>query len=137
MCRPLPGRVTVGCDMKRKKILLVDDSGTILMMEKMILAREPYDVVTAKDGQEAIEKVAAERPDLILLDVVMPHLTGLDVLKKLRAESATRSTPVIMVTTRGEADNVEAGYATGCNDYVTKPIDSLELLTKIRSHLAD
>ena len=123
--------------MKRKKILLVDDSGTILMMEKMILAREPYDIVTAKDGQQAIEMVAAERPDLILLDVVMPHLTGLDVLKRLRAEEVTRSTPIIMVTTRGEADNVEAGYATGCNDYVTKPIDSLELLTKIRSHLAD
>ena len=123
--------------MKRKKILLVDDSGTILMMEKMILAREPYDIVTAKDGQQAIEMVAAERPDLILLDVVMPHLTGLDVLKRLRAEEVTRSTPIIMVTTRGEAENVETGYATGCNDYVTKPIDSLELLTKIRSHLAD
>ncbi len=123
--------------MKRKKILLVDDSGTILMMEKMILAREPYDILTAKDGREAIEKVASERPDLILLDVVMPDLTGFDVLKKLRAQEATKSTPVIMVTTRGEGSNVEAGYASGCNDYVTKPIDSMELLTKIRNCLPD
>lgn len=123
--------------MDRKKILLVDDSGTILMMEKMILAREPYDIVTAKDGREAIEKAVAERPDLILLDVVMPHLTGFEVLQKLRAEESTKATPVILVTTRGEAENVEAGYAGGCSDYVTKPINSVELITKIRNYLAD
>ncbi len=123
--------------MNRKKILLVDDSGTILMMEKMILAREPYDLVTAKDGREAIEKAATERPDLILLDVVMPHLTGFEVLEELRANESTRSTPVILVTTRGEAANVEAGYAGGCNDYVTKPINSVELITKVRNYLAD
>ena len=123
--------------MKRKKILLVDDSGTILMMEKMILAKEPYELVTAKDGREAIDKVQAEQPDLILLDVVMPNLTGFQVLEKLRSDEATRQTPVIMVTTRGEAQNVEAGYASGCNDYVTKPIDSLELITKIRNYLPD
>jgi CheY-like chemotaxis protein len=123
--------------MTRKKILLVDDSGTILMMEKMILAREPYDLVTAKDGREAIEKAAAEQPDLILLDVVMPHLTGFEVLEELRAHESTRATPVILVTTRGEAANVEAGYAGGCNDYVTKPINSVELITKVRNYLAD
>lgn len=123
--------------MDRKKILLVDDSGTILMMEKMILAREPYDIVTAKDGREAIERAVAERPDLILLDVVMPHLTGFEVLQKLRAEESTKATPVILVTTRGEAENVEAGYAGGCSDYVTKPINSVELITKIRNYLGD
>ncbi len=123
--------------MSRKKILLVDDSGTILMMEKMILGREPYDLVTAKDGREAIEKAATERPDLILLDVVMPHLTGFEVLKELRAHESTKTTPVILVTTRGEAANVEAGYAGGCNDYVTKPINSVELITKVRNYLAD
>jgi CheY-like chemotaxis protein len=123
--------------MSRKKILLVDDSGTILMMEKMILAREPYDLVTAKDGKEAIEKAATEQPDLILLDVVMPQLTGFEVLEELRARDATKKTPVILVTTRGEAANVEAGYAGGCNDYVTKPINSVELITKVRNYLAD
>jgi DNA-binding response OmpR family regulator len=123
--------------MSRKKILLVDDSGTILMMEKMILGREPYDLVTAKDGREAIEMAATERPDLILLDVVMPHLTGFEVLKELRARESTKTTPVILVTTRGEAANVEAGYAGGCNDYVTKPINSVELITKVRNYLTD
>jgi DNA-binding response OmpR family regulator len=122
--------------MKRKKILLVDDSGTILMMEKMILSREPYELVTARDGLEAVQKAASERPDLILLDVVMPNLTGFEALKQLRAAEATRETPVIMVTTRGEADNVESGYASGCSDYITKPIDSVELLAKVRNYLA-
>ncbi len=121
--------------MERKKILLVDDSGTILMMEKMILSREPYELVTAKDGKEAIEKAATERPDLILLDVVMPHLTGFEVLEELRSHDSTKATPVILVTTRGEAVNVEAGYAGGCNDYVTKPINSVELITKVRNYL--
>jgi DNA-binding response OmpR family regulator len=123
--------------MRRKKVLLVDDSGTVLMMEKMILAHEPYDLVTAKDGQDAVQKAATEHPDLILLDVVMPRLSGFDVLKHLRASEATKATPVIMVTTRGEADNVETGYAIGCNDYVTKPIDSVELLTKVRNFLGE
>jgi DNA-binding response OmpR family regulator len=122
--------------MKRKKILLVDDSGTILMMEKMILAREPYELVTAKDGLEAIQKAASERPDLILLDVVMPNLTGFEALRRLRADEATKSTPVIMVTTRGEAENVESGYEGGCSDYITKPIDAVELLAKVRNYLA-
>jgi DNA-binding response OmpR family regulator len=121
--------------MRRKKILLVDDSGTMLMVEKMILSRQHYDVVTAKDGREAVQMAATERPDLILLDIVMPHLTGLDVLKRLRADELTKATPVIMVTTRGEAENLEAGYAGGCNDYVTKPFDSTELITKVRSCL--
>jgi CheY-like chemotaxis protein len=122
-------------DMK-KKILLADDSGTILMMEKMILARGPYELVTAKDGLEAVEKALSERPDLILLDLVMPHLTGLQVLQRLRADESTRETPIIMVTTRGETSSVEAGYAHGCTDYVTKPIDSMELLEKVRGLLA-
>jgi DNA-binding response OmpR family regulator len=121
--------------MNRKKILLVDDSGTILMMEKMILSREPYELVTAKDGKEAIEKAATERPDLILLDVVMPHLTGFEVLEELRSHDSTKETPVIMVTTRGEAANVEASYAGGCNDYVTKPINSVELINKVHNYL--
>ncbi|WDT79914.1 MAG: response regulator [Candidatus Manganitrophus sp.] len=85
----------------RKKILLVDDASTILMMEKMILAKGGYDLVTAKDGREAVEKAAAERPDLILMDVMMPNMTGFEACVQLRQSDATRSTPIILVTTRG------------------------------------
>ena len=123
--------------MGRKKILLVDDADTILMMERMILAKGPYDLVMAKDGQEAVAKALAEKPDLILMDVVMPKMTGFEACKQLRQTEATKSIPIILVTTRGEAENVETGFATGCNDYITKPFNSLELLSKVKNHLGE
>jgi DNA-binding response OmpR family regulator len=121
--------------MDRKKILLVDDSSTVLLMEKMILSKSEYDVVTARDGIEGVEKALRERPDLILMDVVMPRMDGFEAVRKLREDDSTRAIPVIMVTTRGELQSVETGYASGCSDYVTKPINGLELLTKVRSCL--
>lgn len=123
--------------MTRKKILLVDDSNTILMMETMILRGDRYDLVTASDGEEAVERALAERPDLILLDVVMPKMGGFEACERLRAEDATKTTPIIMVTTRGEAQNVEKGFEVGCNDYVTKPINKVELLTKVGNYLSE
>ena len=121
--------------MDRKKILLVDDSSTVLLMERMILSKSDYDVVTARDGLEGLEKARAERPDLILMDVIMPRMDGFEAVRQLRQEDATREIPVIMVTTRGELQSVEAGYASGCNEYVTKPINGLELLAKVKSCL--
>jgi two-component system alkaline phosphatase synthesis response regulator PhoP len=118
-----------------RKILLVDDSATVLMMERMILAAERFEVVTASNGLEAQEKARTEQPDLILMDIVMPKVNGLDACKALRADPATRHIPVILVTTRGEADTMEQGYVNGCNDYVTKPVNSSELLSKIRNIL--
>lgn len=123
--------------MQRKKILLVDDSNTILMMERMILTKGPYELVTASNGEEAIVKAAAERPDLILMDVVMPKMNGFEACKRIRESEVTRNTPIIMVTTRGEAQNVETGFDSGCNDYVTKPINGTELLSKLRNLLGD
>jgi DNA-binding response OmpR family regulator len=121
--------------MKRKKILLVDDSNTILMMEKFILKNGPYDLVTASNGEEAVSKASEHIPDLILLDVIMPKMGGFDACRLIRNNEATRNIPIIMVTTRGEAANVEAGWANGCTDYVTKPINTIELLAKVRSFL--
>ena len=121
--------------MTRKTVLLADDSSTILMMERTLLAKEPYDLVVAKDGQEAFDKALASKPDLIVLDVVMPKMTGFEVCQRLRQEESTKSTPILLVTTRGEAENVEKGYDAGCNDYLTKPINNVEFVTKIRSYL--
>lgn len=120
-----------------KKILLVDDSRTILMMEKMILAKFGYELTTAADGQEAIEKVKNERPDLILMDVVMPRMSGLEAVRHLHQNTATASIPVIMVTTRGEQENVEKAFESGCSEYVTKPIASVDLISKVRSYLGE
>ena len=121
--------------MKRKKILLVDDSNTILMMEKFILRNDPYELVIASNGEEAVHKAAEQQPDLILLDVIMPKMGGFEACRLIRENELTQSIPVIMVTTRGEAANVEAGWANGCTDYVTKPINAVELLAKVRSIL--
>ena len=120
---------------QKKKILLVDDSRTSLFMERMILRQGPYDLLTAEDGAEAVQQALAEKPDLILMDVIMPRMTGFEALRALRKSPTTRSTPVILVTTRGEPANVEEGWEAGCSDYLTKPIDPEELLAKVRGCL--
>jgi len=122
---------------KRKKILLVDDSNTILMMEKFILRNHSYEIVTASDGEEGVRKALEHSPDLVLLDVIMPKMGGFEACRRMREEEATRTTPIIMVTTRGEATNVELGWTAGCSDYITKPINSIELLAKVRNFLGD
>ncbi len=121
--------------MQKKKILVVDDSKTALLSESMILRRGPYELVTASDGVEAVEKAVAERPDLILMDVVMPRMGGFEACQALRQREDTQAIPIIMVTTRGEAANVETGFVSGCSDCVTKPINAVELLAKVRDHL--
>lgn len=123
--------------MSQKKILLVDDSSTILMMEKFILRNDPYVLITASNGEEAVRKAAAEQPDLILLDVIMPRMNGFEACRLIRENEASKDIPIIMVTTRGEATNVETAWLSGCTDYVTKPINATELLAKVRSLLVE
>jgi CheY-like chemotaxis protein len=121
-----------------KKVLLVDDSTTTLMMEEMILKqRTAYECVTAKDGLDAISRAVVESPDLVLMDVVMPRMNGFEACKRMRLETGLRDTPIILVTTRGEEEYVEAGFQSGCNDYITKPIDSFELVALLQSYLGE
>ena len=121
--------------MKRKKVLTVDDSSTILMMEKLVLAKAGFELITAQNGEEAVAKAIEHLPDLILMDVVMPKMNGFEAVRRIRATETTAHIPIIMVTTRGEAENVETGWKSGCDDYVTKPIDTVELLAKVKSAL--
>lgn len=121
-----------------KKVLLVDDSTTTLMMEEMILKqRTAYETVTAKDGLDAIARAVEETPDLVLMDVVMPRMNGFEACKRMRLEDSLRTTPIILVTTRGEEEYVEAGFQSGCNDYITKPINSRELVTLLQNYLGE
>src|SRR5437588_13053388 len=119
--------------MNKKKVLIVDDSATVLMMEKMILAKGAYQVITATDGLQAIEKARTEQPDIVLLDVVMPNLDGLSACAAIRRQPETAHIPIVMVTTRGEEQNVESAFRNGCNDYVTKPLNAMEELARMSS----
>src|ERR1044071_3634448 len=96
-----------------RKILLVDDSATVLMMERMILASERFQIVTAGNGEEAHTRAREELPDLILMDIVMPKMNGIMACRAIKQDPATKHIPIILVTTRGEAESLEAGYESG------------------------
>src|SRR5436309_6220831 len=121
--------------MDKKRILCVDDSNLILLMERLVLGREGFELLTASDGEQAITRAVADRPDLILLDVVMPSISGVEVCRRLRADKETAAIPIIMVTTHAEGEMVERAFESGCNDFVSKPIDPIELLAKVRNYL--
>ena len=117
--------------MPNKRILLADDSLTTLTMHRMILAGAGYELLTAKDGQEAIELATTHRPDLILMDVVMPRKTGFEAVRALRNQAETKAIPVIMVTTRAEPRVIEICFQCGCSDFINKPVDGAVLLAKV------
>lgn len=119
------------------KILIVDDSSTTLLMEEMLLKKYTnFEVVQARNGQEALEKALIEQPNLILMDVIMPKMDGFTACREMRKRAELRETPIILVTSRGEPQNVEMGFESGCSDYLTKPIESQELLQMVNGYLA-
>lgn len=118
-----------------KTLLLVDDSPTMIIQERMLLGGMGYRLITASNGLEALTKATAEHPDLIVMDVMMPKLDGIETCKRLRAQPETKDIPVIIVTTRSEQENIKRAFEAGCTDYVTKPLDGAELMQKIRSRL--
>jgi CheY-like chemotaxis protein len=123
--------------MQPKKILIVDDSKVAAMTQQLILrSLRGCEVITAEDGIKGVEKAVAEQPDLILMDVVMPRMNGFEACRLIRGQEATESIPIIMVTTRSEPTHVDEGFASGCTDYIFKPIDTAQLLEKIEK-LAD
>lgn len=121
-----------------KKILLVDDSCTARLVNRMIFSqRANYELISASDGKEAVEKAHELRPDVILMDVVMPRMTGLEACRALKKDKATQKIPVILLTTRGEEQYVQEGYASGCSDYLTKPVNDAELLDLLKAYLGE
>ena len=121
--------------MSKKRVLVVDDSATAVLWQRLILERESYEVITAANGAEAVRRAITDRPDLVLLDVVMPEMDGITACKAIRASSVDASLPILMVTTRGDATAMLSAYECGCNEYILKPIDGNELLTKVRGYL--
>lgn len=119
-----------------KKLLLVDDSSTTLLMEEMLFrTHTKFKLVVARNGEEAVRKALAEMPSLILMDIVMPKMDGFAACREIRKHPALKRVPIIMVTSRGESWNVEEGFESGCNDYVTKPINGAELIEIVNGYL--
>jgi CheY-like chemotaxis protein len=124
--------------MPGKKILLVDDSCTARLVNRMIFSQKSnYTLISAVDGKEAVERAREEKPDLILMDIVMPRMTGLEACRALKKDQVTSKIPVILLTTRGEEQYVQEGYASGCSDYLTKPVNDVELLDLLRAYLGE
>jgi two-component system alkaline phosphatase synthesis response regulator PhoP/two-component system response regulator VicR len=114
------------------KILVCDDERHIVRLIQVNLERQGYTVVTAYDGKEGLEKVKAEKPDLLVLDVMMPYMDGFEVLKNLRRETDTEALPVIMLTAKAQDKDVFEGYHYGADMYLTKPFNPMELVTFVK-----
>ena len=117
-------------------VLVADDEQDILNLVRFRLERDGYDVVCASDGAEAIALARSAQPALCVLDVMMPKLTGLEVLQQLRADPATASIRVILLTARGQDGDVDQGFEAGADDYVTKPFSPQELRRRVQAQLA-
>ena len=115
-----------------KKILAVDDERHIVRLVQVNLERAGYEVVTAFDGKDALEKVASEQPDLVVLDVMMPYMDGFEVLQNLRKNPNTRELPVIMLTAKAQDADVFRGWQSGVDCYLTKPFNPMELISFVK-----
>jgi two-component system, OmpR family, phosphate regulon response regulator PhoB len=113
------------------KILLAEDDKQIADMISFKLSNSGHQVVRAQDGEQAVQLVARERPDLILLDAMMPGLSGFEVLRRLKGDSAVRSIPIIMVTAKGHERDVLTGLRGGAIDYIVKPFSLKELSARV------
>ena len=120
---------------RKPLILVVDDEETNLRLMQTNLATNGYRVVTASDGPSALKKAAAEPPDLVLLDVMMPYMDGFEVAGRLKADEHTRTAPIIMVTALDDRDSRMRGLNAGAEDFLTKPIDRAELAVRVRNLL--
>lgn len=120
---------------RKNKILVVDDVAVNVQLLMTYLSSVGYEVFTARDGQEALDKVAETQPDLILLDVMMPKLNGFEVCERLKTDPMTKIIPVIMVTALNEIEDKIKATESGADDFVSKPFNKLELLTRVKSLL--
>jgi two-component system phosphate regulon response regulator PhoB len=121
--------------MSKPTVLVAEDEGALITLLRYNLEREGYRVLEAQDGEEALLIAAEEKPDLVLLDWMLPQLSGIEVCRRLRGRQETRNVPIIMLTARGEESDRIRGLDTGADDYMTKPFAMTELLARLRAVL--
>ncbi len=122
-------------EIAESRVLVVDDNLQNLELLVAYLDALPCEVSTATDGVEALEKVQEVRPDLILLDIMMPRMSGFEVCRKIKSDPETRDIPIVMVTALNELGDIERGVESGTDDFITKPVNRLELVTRVKSLL--
>lgn len=121
--------------MFKKKILVIDDTELMVKLTTDVLTEHGYEVVSANNGVDGIKMVASEKPDLVLLDVVMPGIDGFEVCKLLRKDESNNLIPIIMLTAQGNEEDKLAGLELGADDYITKPFNPRELVSRVRNTL--
>ena len=119
-----------------KKILIADDEQNIVISLEFLMKREGYEVSIANDGEEAVAMIRSERPDLVLLDVMMPKKSGFEVCQEIKSDAALQSVRILMLTAKGRDTEVAKGLALGADAYMTKPFSTKELVERVRSMLA-
>ncbi|MBI1367739.1 MAG: response regulator [Planctomycetes bacterium] len=122
-------------DLSDSSILIVDDNQQNCELLQAYLEVLPCKIATAHDGIEALAMIEQSKPDLILLDVMMPRMSGFEVCQKLKTDPSTRAIPIIMVTALNELGDIERGVESGTDDFLTKPVNKLELITRVKSLL--
>jgi DNA-binding response OmpR family regulator len=127
--------VTVANDTGRPLVLVADDDADIRALVTFRLERAGYDVVEASDGEEALQLAREQTPDLAVLDVMMPKLTGDEVTRRIRGDEATQGMPVILLTARVQEDDVTRGFEAGADDYIKKPFSPQELRARVQAVL--
>ncbi|AWI74922.1 two-component system response regulator [Parazoarcus communis] len=118
-----------------KKILIADDEPNIVISLEFLLKREGFDVTVATDGEEAVNRIRSDRPDLVLLDVMMPKKSGFEVCQEVKADPELESIRILMLTAKGRDTEVSKGLALGADAYMTKPFSTKELVERVRSML--
>jgi DNA-binding response OmpR family regulator len=118
------------------KVLVVDDEPNILISLEFLMQQAGFDVITAEDGEQALAHVQQAPPDLILLDISLPGISGFDVLEQLRQQTTTAALPIIMLTAHGREVEREKGMALGADDYITKPFSTQALVEKVNALLS-
>jgi CheY-like chemotaxis protein len=114
-----------------KKLLIADDEEGVRSLVRMTLESEDYEILEAADGKQALEMVRAHRPDLVLLDVMMPEMDGLEACRAIKGDESTASTTVVLLTAKAQEADLQSGWDAGADDYFTKPFSPVALLRKV------
>ena len=126
---------TSDIDISSSRVLIADDIQQNRELLEAYLADEGYEILMAADGQQTMQMVEQHHPDLILLDIMMPRMSGYEVCSQIKGDPDKRNIPVLMVTALNEAGDIEKAVNAGCDDFLTKPVNRLELRTRVRSLL--